>query len=474
MKTLCVTSRFLCGGFHGQGDFGPEWPPSPFRLFQAMLAASSRSGQTVDEPFQWLERLDPPVILAPPIRAVRSWKIYVPNNDSDRIFDRQARLAEKIFRPIRIHGDEPVHFLWQLEDEDQYMAEKVAYQAKGISALGWGIDLVAVDGRIISSEERDNLVKNYSGDHWRPTGGSSNRLRCPKPGSLADLKSVYASFLGRFHGNVYQPARKPVEFIEQPYVKTGAVQKTLAAFKLLRPYDDSEILASYDQRKVMEISAWVRGYLCQATREFGFPGDSAIVVAGHVPEQDKNGRTPPRFSYLPLPSIGHEHADGRVRRFLVAGPYGGDEKQILWARRILTNAVVKDINGVPMARLQPLYKHDGVVNQYVREARTFQTITPVVLPGYDDMKYAKARKLLEKALEQADLSVDDLAEPIYLQKAPFRNGCYHPQSYTLPVYLKGKSVMHVRLKWKEPVQGPLVLGAGRHFGLGLFAPEDES
>jgi len=474
MKTLCITTRFLDGSFHGQGDFGPEWPPSPFRLFQSMLAASSRTGQMTDELFQWLERLEPPDILAPPKQRVRSWKIYVPNNDSDKKPDRQERLAEKIFSPIRILGNEPVHYLWPLKNEDQYMAEKAACQAKGISALGWGIDLVAVDGRILSPEDHDTLIKNYSGDHWRPTEGFQNRLRCPKPGSLADLKRTYASFLGRFNGNVYQPARKPVEFIEQPYAKTGTVQRTLAAFKLLRPHDDSEILASFDQRKVMEISAWVRGYLCQSSQESGFPGDSGVVVAGHVPEQDKNGRTPPRFSYLPLPSIGHKHADGRIRRFLVAGPYAGDEKQIQWARRMLTNAVVKDKDNIPMARLQPLYKYDGVIYHYVREARTFQTITPVVLPGYDDMKYAKAQKLLEKALEQAGLSVDDLAEPIYLQKAPFRNGCYHPQSYALPIYLKGKSAMHVRLKLKEPTQGPLVLGAGRHFGLGLFAPEDES
>ena len=473
MKTLCITIHFIDGRFHGQGDHGPEWPPSPYRLFQAMLAASSRNGSMADDAFQWMEQLSPPEILAPPSRNARVCKTYVPNNDSDKKLDRQDRLAEKVFRPVQILGRDPVCYLWRIKPDDQNAAEKMILQARRVSALGWGIDLVAVDGKILSSEEADNLVKTYAGHHWRPAEGSRTILRCPIPGSLTDLRSAYQSFLNRFKGNVYSPARKPREFVETPYARVGAVQRGIAAFKLLSPDNDSDTFENLDQRKAMEVAAWVRGYVCRVSQSGGFPGDSEIYVAGHVPVRDKNGKTPPRFSYLPVPSIGHKHADGRVRRLIIAEPYGGDGRYTQWAQRILNNAVVTDKHGVPQARLLPMRKPDSVIHHYVREARTFQTITPVILPGHDDMKYSKALKLVEKALEQAGFSTDDLAEPIYLQKAPFHNACFSPSSYALPVYLKGNSAMHVRLNWKEAIPGPLAIGAGRHFGLGLFAPADE-
>ena len=470
MKWLCVTIRFLDAQFHGRRDRGPEWPPSPFRLFQALLAAASRNGLLEDEAFLWLERLSPPEILAPPVGSASSWITYVPNNDSDKSLDRQNRLAEKEVHPQRVLGEKPLCYLWRISPEEEGVAERVARKAKRVSALGWGIDLVAADGELLSSEAYDDLVKEYSGDRWRPAEGLSNALRCPQPGSLDDLKGVYNSFLNRFQGNVYRPARKPRVFDEVGYAKRGesSVRRGVAAFKLLKPDDDSEAWAVFDQRRAMEVAAWVRGYLCDCSKSGGFPGDSEVYVAGHVSENERNGKTPPRFSYLPLPSLGHERADGGVRRFLLAGPYGGDEEPIRWARKELSNAVVKDKDGVPMARLQ-LVKADGFLEQYLGEATTFRTVTPVILPGYDDRSYSKAQRLVEKALEQAGFSAWDLAEPLYLQKAPFYNGCYAPGSYSLPRYLKGHSAMHVRLKWKEKVPGPFAIGAGRHFGLGLFS-----
>lgn len=469
MKTLCITIHFLDRQFHGQCDDGPEWPPSPFRLFQAMVAASSRNGSIMDDEFQWLEQLTPPEILAPPVRSTREWKTYVPNNDSDV----ELKKNEKVFRPVRILGREPLCYLWRINPNDQNIAEKMVLQARRVFALGRGVDLVAADGKILSPEETERMITTYDGHRWRPANGSRNVLRCPKPGSLSDLRSAYQSFLNRFNGNIYTRAQKPREFIETPYTRVGVVQREIAAFRLLRPDDDAEVSESFDQRKAMEVAAWVRGYLCRASQTGGFPGDSGVFVAGHVPKQDINGQTPPRFSYLPAPSIGHERADGRIRRFIIAEPYGGDGRHIQWAQRILSNAVVIDRDGKPQARLQRIYKSDSVIQQYVREANSFQTITPVILPGYDDMKYHKALKLVEKAIKQADFSVDDLAEPIYLQKAPFHRGGYSPGSYALPAYLKGKSAMHVRLKWKEKIPGPLAIGAGRHLGLGLFAPSEE-
>ncbi|MBX9622589.1 MAG: type I-U CRISPR-associated protein Cas5/Cas6, partial [Gemmataceae bacterium] len=41
-SSFCVSVTFLDPAFHGRGDGGePEWPPSPLRLFQAVVAAAA-------------------------------------------------------------------------------------------------------------------------------------------------------------------------------------------------------------------------------------------------------------------------------------------------------------------------------------------------------------------------------------------------------------------------------------------------
>ena len=41
---LCISVTLLDGRFHGRGDGGvPEWPPSPLRLFQALVAANGEA-----------------------------------------------------------------------------------------------------------------------------------------------------------------------------------------------------------------------------------------------------------------------------------------------------------------------------------------------------------------------------------------------------------------------------------------------
>ena len=47
MTFLRITVRFLDARYHGLLDRGgpPEWPPSPFRLFCAMVAGVARQGE---------------------------------------------------------------------------------------------------------------------------------------------------------------------------------------------------------------------------------------------------------------------------------------------------------------------------------------------------------------------------------------------------------------------------------------------
>jgi CRISPR-associated protein Csb2 len=69
---FCVSVTFLDPEFHGRGDSGePEWPPSPLRLFQALVAAAAarwrvpQFAEYAVPALRWLEALGLPIIMAP-------------------------------------------------------------------------------------------------------------------------------------------------------------------------------------------------------------------------------------------------------------------------------------------------------------------------------------------------------------------------------------------------------------------------
>ena len=121
---LRITVRFLDGAFHGRGDGGePEWPPSPLRLFQAIVAAAatrwSDDSRSIKDAtaLRWLEQQPPPTIVATRRAAIqpRGYRLYVPDNVGDLVAkkwengDTAADIADyrtdKFVRPTRLVTD---------------------------------------------------------------------------------------------------------------------------------------------------------------------------------------------------------------------------------------------------------------------------------------------------------------------------------------------------------------------------------
>lgn len=469
MATLCISVTFLDGRFHGKKESEPEWPPSPWRLFQALLA--SAAGNHLERPdcFRFLEKLPPPTILAPRVDTGQTRTAFVPNNQSDVSLDLQKQRPPKVFTPMLLKdAGWTVHYLWDNVRADQEEAHQAMGYARMLHALGLGIDLVVGNGRMLSTAEAAALKSEYGGECWVPAQFGGQSLRIPVEGSSEDLKQCHETTLNCWNGNIYTPPRKPTVFGEAAYVKQGSASRPIAFFRLLRPGDESQRMAAFDPRDAVRISAWVRGCLCACSRKpgAGFDGDPEEYVAGHVAEGVKD--TPARFSYLPLPSIGHEHADGLVRRLIVAEPYGGDGRNARWARRVLQGVRLTDENGRTVAELMS-QKADNQLERYSRESCRFRTVTPVILPGFDGLDYAKAEKLFMKAVQQAGFPEDGVVD-LHLQKAPFQQHAYHPREYRRAHHFARYSAMHAEVTWRYPIHGPLALGVGRHRGLGLFAP----
>jgi CRISPR-associated protein Csb2 len=327
------------------------------------------------------------------------------------------------------------------------------------------------NGRILTNVEASAL----SGQRWRSWDGhrpGAITWRIPIAGSLEDLERIHQSFLQRVDRRQFRRPFRLQRFSTVCYLPGNTLPP--------RPYAVFELLegVAFRQEDTAKVAAMLRSLASRCAREdtHQFPGDSKTYVAGHV---GKGKQTPPRFSYLPLPTIGHEHSDGMIRRLLIAEPFGGDGRHAQWAQGRLRNATLRDENGHDRGILMELWRSTSrtLVERYVNPARAWTTVTPVILPGFDDGKHAKAEKLFIAALRQADMPVAAVKD-VMLHMAPFWPGSQHARQYFLQDYLrrglsKGLPGWHVRLVFHEEVPGPLAIGAGRHAGLGIFAGSEE-
>jgi CRISPR-associated protein Csb2 len=204
VSTLLISVRFHDGRYHGSG----VWPPSPARLFQALVAAASSGGnlsvQAV-EAFEWLEGLDAPIIAAPSAYAGQSLTNYVPNNDLDAVGGCLARIGEirapKIVRPHHFDAAVRLLYAWTFKDNPKSngAAGTICEISGTVYQLGRGVDMAWAQGEIVDENQADRCFHAHDGIRWRPNaGGNGIVLPSPHPGSLVSLTTRFAAMRVRF------------------------------------------------------------------------------------------------------------------------------------------------------------------------------------------------------------------------------------------------------------------------------------
>jgi len=490
---LCLTITFLDARFHGRRDGGePEWPPSPLRLFQAIVAAAAAptgSIGSLDASLRWFENLSPPQIIAPVGRMGEPYRLSVPNNAMDLVVKAWARgnydgsgdsnpathRTMKTVRPTHLVGGDQIRFLWPLlepmTEEVRRHAEAIRTAVRGIVALGWGIDLVVGHGDFISNEAPESMFGSEV-EHWEACINESGvSLRVPRPGTLDGLIRRHTAFQNRVTDDGFVPVPPLTAFANVSYRRaTDLLARHFAAFAL-RATDDPAKWRALSQANAIFVAAMLRHVAWEAAKaDMGGWRDKKWAeefVAGHGARNSR--KSFPRFSYLPLPTIGPTHADGMIRRVLIAETCGGDGRSAHWAGMRLGGQLLQEEGtNQKVAMLQPISQPDYVTTRYTGQSATWESITPVILPGYDDGKPAKRERILRQCLEDAGLDISAVAS-MDSQRGSFDRASISMLGYRRPKYLANLPACHVRLKFRQPVRGPLVIGAGRHCGLGIFA-----
>jgi CRISPR-associated protein Csb2 len=524
-ETFVLSVRFLYSVFHGSRDGGGwEWPPSPLRVFQALVAAAagfSRRGQlpvAESAALDWLETQEAPSIVAPRTHIGSSFRIAVPNNDLDVIAAAWAKGLEarkqpnelktlKTVRRIWLLDGGAVQYLWRLprplpEDAVAHLSTLTDI-ASCLVAVGWGIDVVTGHGSVLAEHEAERLV----GERWCPhSAGSRGGLRVPTRGTLADLCNRHRCFLRRLDRGVFTAPPPLSVFDTVEYRRAAdAARRPVAAFALAK-LDSSGYRPFDTARRALTVAGMARhATKLRATRAGRSEAWINTFVLGHG-ETTGDLHLPvgaQRFAYLPLPSLeargqGKSTVVGSIRRIVVTAFGEGCDSDVAWARRALAGQeLISEGATRTAALLSAISADDAMVRRYVAAAPCWATVTPVVLPGFDDPAHYRRRlkkgvtseeqkrlllalderveSLLRKAILQAGFS-SVLAANAHLEwrTTGFLAGVGLASAYGVPDHLRRYPRLHVKILWRDatgapiPVAGPICIGGGRYCGVGLF------
>jgi len=404
--------------------------------------------------------------------VARAWQR---GNETGKDANPATHKAMKMVEGMTLVDGDAVHFLWPLRPKSNDVlafAETLFLTARNLVALGWGIDMAVGNGQVLSDSDVATLTK--TGERWSPLARDAGScLRVPVTGSLSELHQRHERFLRRITpdgGFVPVPAFSA--FRRVGYAREqDRPSRPYVAFQLLHP--EQQRFRSFRSVLTAKVAAMARHAVAQVTQETGHTEQGVDVAQWLDQYVHGHGRTNDthlgRFAYLPLPTIDPSDVVGGIRRVLVAEPADGTGEHVNWLRRILSGqSLVSEPEQNLEAYLAPLPISDSVLVRYTLPSTEWATVTPVVLPWGDSGKPHRAEKQFLKALRHAGYRADEL-DHLELRREPFWRGSELARRYFLPKHLTGTASWHVWLRWKHAFTGPLAIGSGRFYGLGVFA-----
>jgi CRISPR-associated protein Csb2 len=420
------------------------WPPSPDTLFSALVAAAASLGKACHPALYWLETLGNPAIEAsedPP--ATHGIETFCPVADRttwDR-GSRQARWQNSIGDPA------PVFWSWTI-DTSEHLAALQAI-AREVTYIGSSRGPVLVRAFETHSALADAALM--------PDVRGNTRIRGIYPGRLDELETAFQ------RGERPRPTQA-VGYARRNKRRVGGTWEQMIA---LRRVAGQALDLAYS----VPITEAVRYAI---TRHL--PDGAPSLLTGH----DADGSTlrGRHLALVPLSRVGDTYADGEVMGVGLLLPHGVSDSdygaligglgrwlaaggQVEIGRIRWTMEVANDDHRLSLRE-----------TRYRRPSASWASVTPVVFDRHP------RRNLQVTDVVRAMCDDVGLPEPKHVEATPAGSwtGTIDSRRHHLGKrdYLRKALISHVRLEWSQEVPGPIVLGRGRYFGLGVLLPWREA
>lgn len=373
-----------------------------------------------------------------------------------------------------------VWFIWPDADPDEVTRVALDGLLARVARLGHSSTLVSC--RFGDPGERQaNLVPRRDGRAV---------LRVPGTGLLDRLEHEYARHQGSRERLL--PARMTaygppptLRLLEPAGVHSGE----WIVLDLLREVDAGERARAVHLTRSLELARAVRDALVEHE-----PQPASGVISGRFPD----GRHRPHVAVVPLPDVGHRWAGGAVRgvALMLSRDEAGEHLKTALAGWQAGGL------GVSLGRRQVWFDRPRVAAldegwpefsmplrraTWCRPSRQWISVTPVALDRFvrglhDPVSYdasdEQARAIVSQSCVHTGLPepVDVVISPVGMTSAvPRAADGRRGSRRAFPRFVAAgsgehKQTVHVALTFAEKVRGPVLLGAGRYLGYGLFLP----
>ncbi|SDN22635.1 CRISPR-associated protein Csb2 [Actinomyces ruminicola] len=454
-----LSERYDAGG--GEDPRAAEWPPHPARVFAAL-----RSVAQEDElaSLAELERLEPPLIHVSPNAAVgeRRTRGYVVTNVRANKGGHQthpARTAGFRQRTGSLPEDARVQFDWP---DDGALSDGVVadldHLARRVPYLGRSTSPATLAFSRVGDPTPLPGLTTYEPTRER----SSLSIRVPYPGYLDELNALYQEDqpawqaagprARRFYREVGTDADEEVPAVDE--FVSAYPDLVILRFEELRP--SGHLVSIFTEALRRKVMGQTEDPLPPALHGHGTPGL-------------------PHVAYLGLPFVGNEHADGQLMALAVAIPGLEYDERLRILRGILGEDPEREIS-LRVSGFRQEFKlryapdetrpFTTTIERWTGPARMWATATPLVLDRYPkdrDLPAAVAESFVNAGLPEP--------RQVEVSKEPMMYGAVRLRPRELPKRCQRRLYTHARVTFDCPVHGPILAGAGRYFGVGLFAPE---
>lgn len=448
----------------------PEWPPEVVRPFCGMLAAAEDPAEV--DALRWLERQGSPDVYCPEATAPDTTRrAYVPTNGvdtKDRHQQYVGRVAAGTPRTwARSFPQLPVaHFVWPSADELdrevlrclEALAGRVPYVGRATSPA-----VVSVRPDMPTDAELESLSR------FRPEDSGTRLLRVPYPGYVDGLVDAYETS---------QPSWDVARRVAYDHHVERADEGSVAG-----PFHDDLIVFELEKGRQIDGAHAVRLASAFRAAVMSRAAEPVAALHGHHDGDEQ------QIAFLPLPFVGHHRADGHLMGVAVALPVSlrkADRAVVL--RALLGDGVDdKGLQEISFARRRIVVRRrpavfgrrEGVItlrsDRWTEASKTWVTALPMVLDRFPKERTGGIEAEVRRSLRYAGFD-DAEIEEVEVSRRPLLSGGVrlHPRQ---AVRHRGESyvppVRHVRLRFRQRVRGPVVLGHLRFYGLGLCRPLPE-